>query len=357
MTLILSNDDVNRLLTMPECIDALEDAYRELAHGRGVNRRRTDSLVPGEDPETLYSLKTMDGIAPKAGVGAMRINSDLVGWPTREGTVRREKIPAAPGGRWVGLVLLFSTSTGEPLAIFPDGYLQRLRVGAANGLAAKYLAREDAAHVALLGSGWQAGGQLMGIAAVRTIRRIRCYSPNAQHRAAFSREMSAGLDIEVEPMSRPGQAVKGADIVLCATNAVDKVFLDSWLEPGMHLSSIKRPEIEAAAIRRADRVVIHTRDASPLHVTPPGLVVPDNTDGRGWRAIEEIAFEALPTLPELIAGMAPGRGTADEVNCFLYNLGMGYQFAAAGAALYRNAREAGAGHEVPTEWFTQDVHP
>ena len=169
--------------------------------------------------------------------------------------------------------------------------------------------------------------------------------------------MSAGLDIEVEPESSPERAVKGADIVLCATNAVDKVFLDSWLAPGMHLSSIKRPEIEADAIRRADRVVIHTRDASPLHVTPAGLVVPDNTDGRGWRAIEDIDFDALPTLPELIAGMTPGRNTPEQVTCFLNNLGMGYQFAAAGAALYLKAVESGSGHELPTEWFTQDVHP
>jgi hypothetical protein len=76
----------------------------------------------------------MDGIVPGLGVGAVRINSDIVSWPVRDGTVRREKIPAAPGERWVGLVLLFSMETGEPLAIFPDGYLQRLRVGAANGL-------------------------------------------------------------------------------------------------------------------------------------------------------------------------------------------------------------------------------
>ncbi|MGK0298555.1 MAG: alanine dehydrogenase [Gammaproteobacteria bacterium] len=357
MTLILSNKDVDDLLTMPECIDALEDAYRELGQGRGVNRRRSDSLVPGKDPETFYGLKTMDGIVPKFGVSAVRINSDVVSWPTRAGTMRREKIPAAPGNRWVGLILLFSSETGEPLAIFPDGYLQRLRVGAANGLAAKYLSRTNAEEVALFGSGWQASGQLMAITAVRSIKRIRCYSPNAEHCRTFSKEMSEKLSVEIIPVTSPDDAVKGADIVICATNTVDNVLLDRWLEPGMHISSIKRPEIEETAIQRADYVLIHTHDDAPLLITPPGLVIPENENGKGWNAIPDVNFDALPTLPELIAGKFSGRESPEQITCFLNNLGMGYQFAAAGAAFYRKAKAAGRGHELPTEMFTQDVHP
>src|SRR5688572_3814987 len=153
--LLLSNQEVDRALTMRECMAALEDAYRELAAGRGVNRRRSDTLAPTVRPDALYSLKSMDGIAVGPGVSAVRINSDIITWPREGGTLRREKVPAAPGGRWVGLVLLFSTENGEPLAIFPDGYLQRLRVGATNGLGIQYLARADAATAGLLGSGWQ----------------------------------------------------------------------------------------------------------------------------------------------------------------------------------------------------------
>lgn len=357
MTLILSNQDVDELLTMPECIDALEDAYRELAHGRGVNRRRSDSLVPTTRPDALYSLKSMDGIVPKFGVGAVRIDSDVVTWPKRDGTMRREKVPAAPNNRYVGLVLLFSSETGEPLAIFPDGYIQRLRVGATNGLGAKYLARADAGEVGLLGSGWQASGQVMAITAVRRIKRIRCYSTNAERRTAFAREMSAKIGVEIVPVESPEKAVKGADIVLCATNTIDNIFFARWLEPGQHLSSIKRPEIEPAAIKRADRVAIHARDAAPMHVTPPGLVVPEKQEGKGWSLLNELDFDALPTLPELIAGQARGRDKAEHITCFLNNIGMGYQFAAAGAAVYKKAKAQGRGRELPTEWFTQDVHP
>ncbi len=357
MTIILSNKDVADLLTMPECIDALEDAYRELAQGRGVNRRRSDTFAPTVRKDALYSLKTMDGVVPKLGVGAVRINSDIVTWPSRDGNVRREKVPAAPGNRWVGLVLLFSAETGEPLAIFPDGCLQRLRVGATNGLGAKYLARENAKTAGLLGSGWQAGGQVMAITAVRRIAQIRCFSPNRERREAFAREMTEKTGVEIVPVGSPEQAVQGADVVLCATNSIDPIFFARWVEPGMHISAIKRPEMEVAAIKRADRVVIHTRDATPMHFAPPDLVIPEKLPGKGWTLAQEIDFDTLPDLKDLISGKVAGRKAAQEVTCFLNNPGMGYQFAAAGAVVYRKAQEQGRGHHLPTEWFTQDVHP
>lgn len=357
MTVLLSNDDVARLVTMPECIDVLERAYGDLAAGRGTNRRRSDSFVASGREGALYSLKSMDGIAPGLGVSAVRINSDVVTWPTRAGNPRREKVPAAPGRRWVGLVLLFSVDTGEPLAIFPDGVLQRLRVGATNGIAAKWLAREDAREVGLIGAGWQAGGQLMALAAVRQVRRVRCYATTPERVRSFAREWSERLAIEVEPVASAEAAVRGADVVLCATNSIEPVFFARWIEPGMHLSSIKRPELEPAAVRRAERVVIHTRQATPEHVLAAGVEVPEATAGKGWRLLEEIDFGSLPELKDLVAGTCPGRTAPEQVTCFLNNIGMGFQFAAAGALLYRKAREAGVGRELPTAWFTQDVHP
>src|ERR1700692_4218163 len=207
MTLILSNQDVEKLLTMPECIDVLEEAYVELAEGRGISRTRSDCITPTSRPDAVYGLKSMDGVIPKLGIAAVRINSDIVTFPKRGNNIRREKVPAAPNGRYCGLVLLFSTENGEPLAIFPDGVMQRMRVGAANGLGVKYLARADAKRVGILGSGWQAGTQLMAACAVRPIEAIRCFSPNRDHCAAFAREMSPALGIAVEPVDQPEDAI------------------------------------------------------------------------------------------------------------------------------------------------------
>ena len=357
MTLILSNDDVEKVLTMPDCMEVLEDAYVELSEGRGLNRVRSDCLAPSGQGEALYSLKSMDGVIPKLGVGAVRIDSDIVTWPKLGNTMRRVKVPAAPNRRYVGLVLLFSSANGEPLAILPDGVLQRMRVGAANGLAIKYLARKSAKSVGILGSGWQAGAQLMAACAVRGIEQIRCFSPNPEHCKAFVSDMTTALEVEIEPVAQPEDAIAGADIVMCASNSIDNIFFERWIEPGVHLSSIKLPEIETAAMRRADRLVIHTHDASPIHVVGRDTTVPEKAQNKGWDLGAGLDFKKTPTLPDVITGRAPGRGSEQEVTCFINNLGMGYQFAAAGAVVYRKAKEAGLGHDLPTDWFTQDVHP
>jgi alanine dehydrogenase len=259
----------------------------------------------------------MDGVIPKLGIGAVRINSDIITWPTQGNNMRRVKVPAAPNSRYVGLVLPFSTENGEPLAILPDGVMQRIRVGAANGLGIKYLARKDAKTVGILGSGWQAGGQVMAVCAVRDIESIRCFSPDPKNRESFAKEMSVTLGVQVTPVGQPEDAVAGADIVMCASNSIDNIFFERWIEPGMHLSSIKRPEIEVKAIKRADRVVIHVNDASSLHVTTKDLLIPEKSKGRGWQVAEEINFKKLPTLPQLIVGKVKGRKSDEQVTCFI----------------------------------------
>jgi ornithine cyclodeaminase/alanine dehydrogenase-like protein (mu-crystallin family) len=357
MTLILSNEDIDSILTMDDCIDVLEDAYRELAHGRGVSRTRSDSFTKTARADALYSLKSMDGIVPKLGVGAVRINSDIVTWPTEGGNERRVKVPSAPNARYVGLVLLFSSETGEPLAIFPDGVVQRMRVGAANGLGVKYLARSDATKVGLLGSGWQAGAQAMAVCAVRKIETIRCFSPNRANREAFAREWSEKLGVKVVPVESAEAALDGADIAMCATNTIDNVFFARWVKPGLHISSIKRPEVEVAAVKAADVVVLHSNDGTPMHLFAKGVTIPEKVENKGWMLAGDIAFDKLPTLPQLIAGLTPGRTNPAQVSCFLNNIGLGFQFAAVGALVYRKAREKGLGHDLPTDWFTETVHP
>jgi alanine dehydrogenase len=357
MTLILSNDDVDKLLTMPECIEVLEEAYVELAEGRGITRTRSDCITPTAMPGAVYGLKSMDGVCPKLGVGAVRINSDIVRFPKRGNTVVREKVPAAPGNRWCGLVLLFSVDNGEPLAIMPDGVMQRMRVGATNGLGIKYLARKNARSVGILGSGWQAGAQLMAACAVRDINLIRCFSPNREHREAFAKQMSESLGVEVMPVEQPEEAIAGADIAMCASSSLDNIFFAPWVETGMHLTSIKRPEIEMNALRRADRIVIHNNDEKPIHVLTRDLADAEKAKDQGWNSVGDLDFAKLPTLPDLIVGRAEGRQSDREVTCFLNNIGLGYQFAAAGAAVIRKARAGGFGHELPTDWFTEDVHP
>ena len=358
MTLILSNDDVERLLTMPDCIEALEEAYVEMAEGRGITRQRSDCITPTSYSEdAIYGLKSMDGVVPKLGVGAIRINSDIVTNPLIGNTRRRVKIPAAPNNRYVGLVLLFSTHNGEPLAIFPDGVLQRMRVGAANGLGVKYMARENARTIGLLGSGWQAETQLTAACTVRKIESVKCFSPNQENREAFCARMTTLLQIPVTAVNQPEDAVAGVDIVMCGSNSLDPIFFQRWIEPGMHLSAIKKPEIEPDAIRASQKVAVHTHDTAPILVVAKGAKFKEESKDAGWNAANKMDFKKYPTLPQLIAGHAPGRDNETEVTCFLNNMGLGYQFAAAGSVIYKRAKEQNVGIGLPTDWFTETVHP
>lgn len=361
MTLILSNDDVDAMLAMPACIAILEETYRELDRGEGISRVRSDCLAPTARDDAVYGLKSMDGVVPSLEVGAVRINSDIITWPRTGGQRRRVKIPAAPNDRYVGLILLFSTATGAPLAILPDGVVQRMRVGATNGLGIKYMARGDARTIGILGSGWQAGAQLMAAASVRDIREIRCFSPNADHRAAFAVEMTGLLGIAVEAVDSPEAALDGADVALCATNANAQIFGPEWVRPGLHISSIKHVEIDAAAVALADRTVTHIKDASPIHNVARGMeemdALPSRYTAKGWADIDHLDFTKMPVLTDLIAGRVTGRESAHEVTCFINNFGLGYQFAAVGWLAYDKAKAAGLGHELPTDWFTETVHP
>jgi ornithine cyclodeaminase/alanine dehydrogenase-like protein (mu-crystallin family) len=261
-------------------------------------------------------------------------------------------VPAAPGTRYVGLVLLFSTQTGEPLAILPDGVVQRMRVGAISGLAAKYLARADAGEVALLGTGWQAGGQAAAIAAVRNIKQIRCYSPERQRREAFANEMSAKLGIQIVPAATAKEAVRRADIVLCATNSLQPVLPAAWLEPGMHVSSLSRLELDPSVVAAADVVFTHVREADGRIVRTAGADLARDTEQRKAELSLTIGQSTRPELSDLLLGRAPGRGGDSDITLFFNYSGLGYQFAATGHVIYRRARELGLGRELDTTLFT-----
>ena len=250
LMLILSNEDAQKLLTMGDCIAALEQVYRDMAAGRAANATRSDAVTQTARENTVYSLKMMGGVVQSTGVGVVRINSDILSFANK----RQVKLPLAPGNRYTGLVLLFKVETGEPLAIFPDGILQRMRVGATSALAARYLARADANTVAVIGAGWQAGGHVMAIAALRELDgsrldEIRCYSPTPEKREAFCREMGETAGIRVRAAASPEAAVRGAGIVLCATNASQHVFVNRWVEPGMHVGTIRGPELDSDVVR------------------------------------------------------------------------------------------------------------
>ena len=359
MTLLLTNDEVEHLIDMRECLDVLESAYRELGQGIGVTRTVSQVFTPTRhSADALYSFKSMDGVAPFLDVAAIRLASEILTWPKdAQGHAKKVRIGAAPNGRFVGLVLLFSTLTGEPLAIFPDGVIQRMRVGATTGLAAKYLSRSDASEIAMLGCGWQAAAQVRAIVAVRKVAKIRCFSPNVERREAFAREMAELTGISVVACASPQAAVQGADVVLCATNAWSPVFFADWIEKGVHLSTVQHAELHPDVFRAADVLVAHYAGRPAVIDSSRGIEHAESTETMRRAVRAAIGENALPNLHDLVLGNVPGRTSPAQVTAFLNYVGLGYQFAAVGAVVYRNARARGVGRDLPTDWFTEDVNP
>jgi ornithine cyclodeaminase/alanine dehydrogenase-like protein (mu-crystallin family) len=358
VTLLLTNEDVARALTPEATITATEQIYRELAEGRAVNRARSQTYLPSESaqhPGFQYRFKSQEGGSPGCGVWALRITSDMAGHAFTAGVKRRRILPVATGNRYCGLVMLFDIERIEPVAIMPDGVIQKMRVAALSAVGAKYLAPDRPRILALFGSGWQAGAHLEFLVSLFDFEAIRVFSPNGDHCAQFAREMSRKLGRRVDVASSPQAAVEGSDFIQAATAAWDPVFDGTWVEKGTYVASIggsdasnKRREIDDETIRRADLYVVHSKEVARLDRSPDI-----------WEAAEKgiLPWESIHEIQELIAGRVPGRTRADQVTVFNNNTGAGTQFAAVGAAVMRTARAMGLGREIPTEWFLEDVSP
>jgi alanine dehydrogenase len=363
MTLILTNEDAEKVLTMRGAIDALEELYRDLGKGSAVNRARTDLFTPtvanvGADIPSAHQFKTLDGAIPRIQAASIRVTSDVVAFPIINGGRRRIKVPAAAGKRFVGLVFLFSTSTGELIAIVQDGLLQRFTVGAINAIGAKYLAREDASVVGLIGAGGQAGPQLAALKEVRPIRHVRVYSPAEGEAAAFAKSMSVALDLDVSAVSSSEAALDKVDIAITATNSRVPFFLAEWLAPGMHLSCMQRDEATDECFAVANKVVFHTRlkehefastDFAAMEAKH-AFVIRDHPE-------RSLDWGGFPDLGELVAGKIKGRTGPDQRTIFLNSTGIGAQFTALAHLIYAKSRELGLGNEVPGEWFSEAIQP
>jgi alanine dehydrogenase len=364
--LFIDNDIVRQLLTMRDCIDALDRTFQEFETGEAMHRPRIDMYMPCERPDGYYRWGTVEGTT--GGIFALRMKSDIITWPEKNGIRTEEKYCVRPG-TWCGLIMLFNTQNGEPLGFINDGEISRYRVGAAAALGARHLARTDASRVGILGSGGMARAYLEGFCAIRPITSCRVYSPTRVNREAFAREMGETLGIDVVAVDGPEQAVRDADLVASCTDTMFPTVSASWLQPGMHVTDLCEEEIDDACLARMD---VHIR------LGDGGLPLPEQ--GRIKRLIghSPVAYVAgtdeqmkrLPPKPpmrrnkvefgwsnycDLVFKRAKGRENDRQIT-FFHNFGnQGLSFASIGGMVYRKAREMKLGHEFPTSWFLQDV--
>lgn len=359
--LVLSNEDVEEVLTLQDCLSALEAAYKEYANARAANRERTHTYFPVEDaryPGFRYRFKSQEGGSVSSGVWALRITSDLVGVERlATGVERRRLLPAAPGGKYVGLITLYSMSTLEPLCVIHDSIVQKWRVGATSALGIRELSVGEPRLAGLFGSGWQAEAHLHSLLHVRpSIEEVRVYSPTPANRARFAAAQARKFEsVKIVAVDEPRKAVEGCDIVICATATMEPCFSGDWLKPGVHVTAITSPdgtamrrELDDTTFDRAQRIAVTSKEQI-LHDNQIDILGPIK---RG-----RITMEDIVSIGDLLAGKAAGRGGDTDITVFANNTGMGLQFAAVGARVYELAKNKGLGRHVPTDWFLEATTP
>jgi alanine dehydrogenase len=373
MALLISNQDVERVLDMKTCLEAIEEGIKEYYRGDAICRPRIDVWAPSGDPRGYYQWGSMEGTSRRYGVFATRIKSDIAYWTEGEGGVRTQEKYCQRPGLFCGLILLFSTENGEPLAVMNDGYLQHLRVGATAGIAAKYLAREDADTVGMIGSGSMAWTHALAFAAVRRIKRIQVYSPTQKNRETYSRNLAARLGIDVIAVASAEAAVKGAQIVSACTDATVAVIPGRAVDAGAFICTVKGSvELDRSCAERVRTFYTFAPNIEGGSEAVGGSVSRAQKISGTHRAYVAGQPEDLARIPEiqreggfdkrkvvsfkdLLNATNPGRRDGEEILAVGGNQIQGIQFASVGGATYRLVKEQGLGREFPTDWLLQDV--
>ena len=218
--------------------------------------------------------------------------------------------------------------------------LGQIRTGAASGVATRYMAREDATTVGVIGTGSQARTQLAAVCAVRPIQRAWVFSRTPERRESFAKEMAQELGIEVRAAETAEAAVRDTAIVCVITNAREPVVDGEAFAPGTHINaagsnSWSRRELDDTAVRRSDLVVVD--DLPQAKIEAGDLIWAAERRAFRW----EQAFE----LGNVVVGRIDGRPSPQAITLF-ESQGIGTEDVAAGMHVYRKALEQGVGRDV-----------
>ena len=236
-----------------------------------------------------------------------------------------------------GAVALFDGETGELKALMNGAAITAIRTAAVSALATRLLAREDAGDLALVGSGTQARTHLEALACVRPLHRVRVASRSPERARRFAEEMSGAGKMLVEAMPSVEEAVRGADLIVLATDAAEPVVRREWISAGTHLNAVgaslpTRREVDSATMA-SSRLFVDRRESTTneagdyLIPLAEGVIGPDHIQAE---------------LGEVVTGARPGRATRDEITLFK-SLGLAIEDLAAAAAVCERALASGVG--------------
>jgi len=320
--LLLSHDEVAALLPMEECIPLMHDALLSLAEGLVYQPLRTIARPPGAAGVMGLMPSYSNGPRPAFGLKAICVF---------HGNAARGK------DSHQGAVLLFSGESGELLAVINASAVTAVRTAAVSGVATRALAREDAGDLCVIGAGVQARSHIEAMSHVRRLRRCRVASRSAERARRLADELRGSYTFPIEAVGTVEAALRGADLVVTATNSAEAVVRREWVSAGAHLNAVgsstpNARELDAATVAASslfvDRVESALNEAGDyLRAVQEGVVGPEHMRAE---------------LGEVLKGSRPGRTSADEITLFK-SLGLAVEDLAAARYLYDKAKETGAG--------------
>ena len=315
MALFLRDEEIRETVGMDEMLQAIEDMQRHYGAGEASNLARRKIIASSG----LLSV-----------LGGGLYYKEVFGVKTY----------TVIGGKYTFHITLYDTTTGRLLAFLQANRLGQLRTGATTGVVVKYLAREKAEVVGILGTGYQAPTQLEAVCKVRTIRKIKAYSRTEETRQQFAQSSSRELDVQTIAADSSREAVEGSDIVVCMTNSPEPVLDGAWLAPGALLvgagpTTLRAREVDDASLRRASRIVVDSLEQAPMEAGELASAA-----DRGL-----IQWSQIVELRQVVAGLIPGRRSQEE-NIYAKIMGTGVADVAAAKLAYDLALEKGAGTEI-----------
>jgi ornithine cyclodeaminase/alanine dehydrogenase-like protein (mu-crystallin family) len=322
--LVVSHDDVKRLLPMEECIELMASVLADLARG-AVWQPLRFVVRPPEEP-SLMGLMPAHRSGPTASYGLKAVCI----FPSNAA----RGLDLHQGG-----VLLFDGETGALRALVDASAITATRTAAVSGVATRALAREDARELAVLGSGVQARAHLEAMVAVRPFECGRVWSRTPERAAAFAAEAQAAFPLEA--VASAEEAVRGADVVVTATSSVEPIVRRDWLKPGAHVNAV------GSSIPTARELDADTMAAAALFADARESMV--NEGGDYLFAVREAGIgpdHIQAELGEVLIGSGEGRHGEDELTVFK-SLGLAAEDLAAAEHVYARAQAAGAGTVVP----------
>lgn len=330
--LVLSQQDVERLLTMPKCVELMTQTLAALARG-----------------EATLPLRTVFGIPD----GAFAVMPAALSNPSTVGAKIITVLPKNHGTKYdshQGAVLLFDTDKGSLLSVMDATSITTIRTAAVSGVATHALAKNDATSLAILGAGVQGHSHLDAMCAVRSFQSLRVWSrnPATAHKLADAARRKYGLESLVAPSVK--DAVDGIDVVCVCTSSTEPVLNGEWITPGTHVNAVgaSQPharELDSAAVMKS-RVFADRRESALKE--PGDIIIPMRN---GEITEEHIAGE----VGEVLIGKIEGRRGDDEITLFK-SLGLAIEDLASAHFLYAEARRVNAGVEVDIGGTRHDAH-